>query len=240
MFAIPEEYGKSKRIALKDFIPQNLNAATKKRIRDCLKKATLLYQIEGERIPSVLNDTYNYRIIQFYDMEIVDLKKASFLAKTYQEIIKPPSVLRLHDGGREVYSFALKRLNKNDLTEIVVTDSFMTDPFQTVLPDRERELFIDTVSYGNIENISDKVSFYLEMYLKAYILTYQKAHSKAMDFLSSPLWYSQDRVKELHLLLKASVESREKLKKAVTAQEKMELNRRIKEAITGLDKLINL
>lgn len=35
----------------------------------------------GEDIPSLVNDEYNFQVIQFYDFELTDIKKAAFICK---------------------------------------------------------------------------------------------------------------------------------------------------------------
>lgn len=89
MFDLPDTYRVDVKVALKDFIPNDLKPNDKKRIKDAVKSVRLDYQIVGEEIPSVNNEEYHCQVIQFYDIEVANIKDANFLASTYQNLIKP-------------------------------------------------------------------------------------------------------------------------------------------------------
>ena len=82
MFDLPDTYKVDVKVALKDFIPNDLKPNDKKRIKDAVKSVRLDYQIAGEEIPSVNNEEYRCQVIQFYDIEVVNIKDANFLAST--------------------------------------------------------------------------------------------------------------------------------------------------------------
>lgn len=237
MFNLEEKYRIDKRIAVKDFVPKEVKPEVKKKIRESVQNVVLAYQIMGEEIPSIIDDTYHYEVIQFFDFELTDLKKAQFIATMYQGIIKSPCVIRLHDTVKEVYSVALKRLSQTDKTQIVVTDSLLTEPFQVMLPDYNRDELLETLSYSRIVNKENKVAFYLEIYVKSYILMNDKVYSKAKLFLSKPIWYDENKVRRIYALLKEVAGSKEKLLKVSTTSEKMKLNQEIRQKLAELDTL---
>ena len=105
MFDLPDIYRVDVAVALKEFIPSNLKPSDKKRIKDSVKSVRLEYQIAGEEIPSVNNEKYCCQVIQFYDVEVENIKDANFLAATYQSLIKPLCVIHMHDTKDEVYSW---------------------------------------------------------------------------------------------------------------------------------------
>ena len=237
MFNLPEKYKVGKKIPMKDLIPKEFKPDAKKKIKESVKGVTLNYQIVGEDIPSLVNDDYNFQVIQFYDFELTDIKKAAFIANLYQEIIKSPCVLRLHDNSNEAYSFALKRLNQNDRTQVVVTDKVVTSLYSAALPSSDKNTLLRELAYGNIKNHDNKGSFYFEIYLRAYILTNDKVYAGAKSFLSKPIWYSLSKQKEVYALLSAVASNKEKVQKAVTNSEKMKLNQEIRQTICELDKI---
>ena len=158
MFNIPEKYYIGKDIALKDFIPQNLKPNDKKKIRDCVNSARLEYQIVGEDIPSVNNEEYHCETIQFYDISVNDIKQSGYIAKTYQSIIKSLCIIRLHDIGKALYSFALKRLSQINEEQIIVTDSMLTDTYPTVLEHERKDELHKLLDYESIKNKTDKIN----------------------------------------------------------------------------------
>ena len=237
MFNLPEKYKVGKKIPMKDLIPKEFKPDVKKKIKENVKGVTLSYQIMGEDIPSLVNDEYNFQVIQFYDFELTDIKKAAFIANLYQEIIKSACVLRLHDASSEAYSFALKRLNQNDNTQIIVTDKVVTALYPTALPSSDKNTLLRELDYGNIKNHDNKGAFYFEIFLRAYILTNDKVYAGAKSFLSKPIWYSMSKLKEVYPLLCNLASNKEKVQKAVSNSEKMKLNQEIRQAISELDKI---
>lgn len=237
MFNLPEKYKVNKRIPMKDLIPKEFKPHVKKKIKETLKCVALSYQIMGEDIPSLVNDEYNFQVIQFYDFELADIKRAAFIANLYQEIIKSPCVLRLHDAASEAYSFALKRLNQNDNTQIVVTDKVLTTIYPAVLPSSAQNALLRELAFDNIKNHDNKGTFYFEIFLRAYILTNDKVYAGAKSLLSKPIWYSMSKLREAYSLLRNLAVNKDKVLKAATNGEKMKLNQEIRQTISELDKI---
>ena len=46
-----------------------------KKIKEYIKSVTLKYMINDEEIPSVEDEKYNFKVIQYFDFEITDIKK---------------------------------------------------------------------------------------------------------------------------------------------------------------------
>jgi len=237
MFNIPEKYKVNKKIPLKDLLSKEFKPNERQKLRDIIKKATLRYQISNEDIPSLVNELYRYQIIQFYDFEIKDIKKAKYVAKKYQELIKSPCVIRLFDSDNEIFSFALKRLNQLNSGEIIVTDLLITEAYKLALPDYNKKRFIETLYYENIINKENKLNYYQEVYVKAYILTNINLYSKATDFINSPIWYDSNKVLRLYSLFKRIAEEYENLNKTSINVEKMKINQNIRKSIEELDNL---
>jgi hypothetical protein len=237
MFNIPDQYKVDKKIPLKDLIPKELKPNERRKIKSILKKAVLKYQIVGEEIPSVHDDVYRYQVIQYYDFELEDIRKSSYIANVYQELIKSPCVIRLFDAKNEVFSLALKRLNQVNSAEVVVSDFLNTETYQLMLPDFHKKKLFELLNYENIINRENKVAFYQEMYLKAFILINSNLYSNAISFLDNPIWYDNNKVAKLYSLLKEIKSNYEKLKKTNVNAEKMKINQNIRTSIEALEKL---
>lgn len=236
MFNIPDRYKKEVDVALKDFVPKDLKPNDKKRIKDAIKSVKLVYQIAGEDIPSVVDENYRCQVIQFYDIELNDIKDANFLASTYQNLIKPFCVIRMYDAKDEVYSLAIKRLNQLEEREIVVEQSLITPKYILNVPDSTRNRFLGYVDFVQVKNKRDKVSMYKEWLYKAYMLQNEKAYASVDAILESDFWYNSNRTTQIVLKYKELVKQREGLKKATTNAERMKVNKSIKMAIQALDK----
>lgn len=120
MFNIPDAYKLDYQVNLKDFIPKVLKSKDKNRIKKAIKNVKLEYQIIGEEIPSLNDGIYHCEAIQFYDMEVENIKESNYLANIYQDIIKPLCVIHIYDAKDEIYSFAIKRLSQVNHNEMVI------------------------------------------------------------------------------------------------------------------------
>lgn len=235
MFDLPDVYRVEVNVALKDFIPKALKPNDKKRIKDAVKSVRLDYQITGEEIPSVNNEEYRCQVIQFYDIEVANIKDANFLASTYQNLIKPLCVIRIHDAKHEVYSMAIKRLSQTDNMQIVVEQSLLTDKYMLGIPDRHRDRFMEYMNYATVKNKIDKVQLYKEWFYKTYMIINEKAYIHVDKLLDGNAWYDSDRTARICWKYVELVTSRGKLKTAVTNAERMKLNKEIKIEIKAFD-----
>ena len=235
MFNIPEHYKIDKKLALKDFIPKDLTSDDKKRIKDTVKEARLMYQMAGEEIPSVINDEYRCQTIQFYDMELQNIKDAAYLSSVYQNLIKSLCVIRMHDSKDELFSLAVKRLNQTDATQIVVEYSILTEKYPIGLPDASRDRLLKYLDFVQIKNKTDKVNLYKEWYYKTYMLMNEKSYVNTEIILEGNGWYDSNRMELLYSYYKKLVDTRGMLGKAISNAERMSLNKEIKEAVRMLD-----
>ena len=65
-----------KNLILKEFKPDE-----KKKIKEYVKSVTLKYVINDEEIQSVEDDRYIFKVIQYFDFEISDIKKGRISCK---------------------------------------------------------------------------------------------------------------------------------------------------------------
>ena len=235
MFDIPDTYRVDVKVALKDFIPKDLKPNDKKRIKDAVKSVRLDYQIAGEEIPSVNNEEYRCQVIQFYDIEVANIKDANFLASTYQNLIKPLCVIHMHDTKDEVYSMAVKRLSQTDDMQIVLEQTLLTDKYMLGIPDSNRDRFMAYMNYSTVKNKINKVQLYKEWFYKAYMVVNEKAYIHTDKLLDGNIWYDSDRTARICQKYVELVTSRGKLKTAVTNAERMKINKEIKTEIQVLD-----
>lgn len=235
MFDLPDTYRVDVKVALKDFIPKDLKPNDKKRIKDAVKLVSLDYQIAGEEIPSVNNEEYRCQVIQFYDIEVANIKDANFLASTYQNLIKPLCVIHMHDTKDEVYSMALKRLSQTDDMQIVVEQTLLTDKYMLGIPDSNRDRFMAYMNYSTVKNKIDKVQLYKEWFYKAYMVVNEKAYIHTDKLLDGNIGYDSDRTARICQKYVELVTFRGKLKTAVTNAERMKINKEIKTEIQVLD-----
>jgi hypothetical protein len=232
MFKIDEKYLIDKEFKPSDFATKDLSRSDKKKIKETIKKATLKYQIKGEEIPSLIDETYNYQVIMFFEMELSNLKSANYINNLLQkEVIKAPCVFKFKDLSSCCYAFADKRLSMQEEKVIVIDSSFTTTPQPNNAQQDQRLL------YGNVKNKNNKRSFYTELMVKTYILDNSKLIQGLMTVFDTSLWYDERRKMDFFNQLKELQTMKLQQNKTVIAQEKVELNRNMKKLIDELKKL---
>lgn len=236
MFDLPDTYRIDVKVALKDFIPKDLKPNDRKRIKDVVKSVRLDYQIAGEEIPSVNNEEYRCQVIQFYNIEVANIKDANFLASTYQNLIKPLCVIRIHDRKHEVYSMTIKRLSQTDEMQIVVEQTLLTDKYILDIPDSNRDRLMTYMNYATVKNKINKVQLYKEWFYKAYMVVNEKAYIHTDKLLDGNAWYDSGRTARICQKYVELVTSRGKLRKVVTNAERMKINKEIKAEVQALDR----
>ena len=235
MFNIPDAYKLDYQVNLKDFIPKVLKSKDKNRIKKAIKNVKLEYQIIGEEIPSLNDGIYHCEAIQFYDMEVENIKEANYLANIYQDIIKPLCIIHIYDAKDEIYSFAIKRLSQVNHNEIVIEQSPLTDKYMIGIPDSARQRLLNYLNYNLLKNKTDKVQLYKEWYYKAYMVINEKEYSHTQRLLESDFWYDSSKTSRICQKYLQLIADRNRLNKAVTNMERMKINKEIKIQIQELD-----
>lgn len=238
MFNLDDKYKIGQKLLMKTLIPNELKPVDKKKIKENIKSCTFTYQIRGEEIPSIVNDEYNVEVIQFFDFEVTDVKKAVYLGNMYHDIIKPLCVLRFYDNAQEVYSFGLKRLNQNDNNQNIVTDNFITEPFLKRIISEDKKKFQEVLDFDNIIGTQNKQIFYQEMYIKAYILTNNKLYKNIEELLQrKDIWHNENKAVEVYSNLRKLELLKASLTKINNNREIIKVNKEIRGLIEGLSEV---
>ena len=235
MLNIPEKYKIELEVKLKDFIPKELNQNDKRRIKDVIKSVRMTYQIAGEEIPSLVNEEYRCQVIQFYEIELENVKDANFIANTYQSLIKPLCVIRLYDSKDEVFSFADKRLSQTEENQIVVEDVYLSQRYPYRLPGEGIGKFYEYLAFDKIKNNTDKLAFYREWMYKIYILENKAAFAEVELLLKNDAWYSAAHAITIYHKYVELVRARDEVTKAQTNTEKIKANKAVKIAKDSLN-----
>ena len=225
MFNIPDKYKVNQKVDTKLFIKKDLKQIEKKKLKESLKSVVLTHQLVGEEIPSIINKNYNCQVIMFLEVEIDNIKKASFIGEIIQQEIKPLCVIRLFDSSMERYYFAEKRLNMQDTSSIVIENKVITEESSIFFYDSWVEKLKDILDYNKIILRENKLFFYREMMTKAFIISDLKLNEK---LLNSSLWYSSTKVKNLLMYLKEIERLKLQLKKIKDTKAKVNINRELK------------
>lgn len=237
MFNLPEKYKINKKIAVKNFISKDLNADEKKKIKSILKNIILSYQLVGEEIPSVIDEHNNCQVIMFLDIEIDNIKNASYIANIIQPQLKCLAVLNIFDKNMQRYFFANKRLSMQDKNEIVIMEITSTKESSLYFYEKWRECLEENLDFHNIILKENKITFYKEMMAKAIIINNDDLNINKDKLLKSVIWYNTRKVQEVF----ESIKNLEKCKlQAKTIKETNERVMMNKEIIKINEEILNL
>jgi len=234
MINIPKQYQVNRKIALKTILSGGMKPAEKKRLRTCLKRVHLTHQIQGESIPSFIDELHRYEVIMFFNVQLDNIKKADSIAPIFQKLFKPPCIIRFYDKTGLVFSFADKRISKKDDKEILLQESVVTPPSSIQTLRGSECLLSKVLDFDKILNTVHKWGFYTEAMTKSFIATHSNLYSRMTEFLDKPLWYNNDEILDL---LKKMIELKSlnsHKKKAVKIKDKMILNSQIKNIMDEL------
>lgn len=228
MFGLDDKYKLNKKIDIKTFIKKEFNTSDKKRLKESLKNVTLVYQLVGEDIPSIINEEYNCQAILFFDIEINNIKNASFVGGIIQGEIKSLCIMKIHDKNTQRYYFAEKRLNLQDNNNVIIENIVITKESSIFFFDDWVERLEEYLKFSNIILKENKLFFYREMMTKAFIISELNFDLEGNKLLESNLWYNSRRVKEVLINLKEIEKLKLQLKKIKDVKEKVSVNKEIK------------
>lgn len=237
MFNLPEKYKINKKIATRNFISKGLNADEKKKIKSILKNVILAYQVSGEEIPSVIDENNNCQVIMYLNVEIDNIKNASYIANTIQPQLKCLAVLNIFDKNMQRYFFANKRLSLQDKNEIVITEITSTKESSLYFYEKWRVCLEENLSFQNIILKENKITFYKEMMTKAIIINNDDLNIKKDKLLKSVIWYNTRKVQEIFESIKNLEKCKLQAKAIKETSERVMMN---KEIIKINDEILNL
>ena len=238
MFGLDDKYKLNKKIDVKTFIKKDFNVSDKKRLKESLKNVTLVYQLVGEDIPSIINEEYNCQVILFLDIEINNIKNASFVGGIIQSEIKSLCIMKIHDKNTQRYYFAEKRLNLQDNNNVIIENIVITKESSIFFFDDWVERLEEYLKFSNIILKENKLFFYREMMTKAFIIIELNFDLEGNKLLESNLWYNSRKVKEVLINLKEIEKLKLQLKKIKDTKEKVSVNKKIKKLNEKIMRLV--
>lgn len=239
MLSLPEKFRKDASISKVTFVRgANLTGTEKKRFETSVEEIRLMYQIEGFDIPNLVNGEYNCQVIMFLRIKVKEMKQAGFIAKIVQKCINPLCVIEFTDGANSQYSFADKRLNKQNEKDIVIESEYLTDTLPLNYQNDLKTLFSLYIDYETILNRNNKHTYYVEMMTKAFLVFNQELYSGCVKFLDHKLWYDDVKVLKCFPLLKQLKTLKISVSKVKTISEKSVCNKQIKDTIKQLEELL--
>lgn len=236
----PDKYKVNKKYPKKLFL-DNKEIESKDRtfIKKHIVSVELVAQISGEDIPSVDNEDYKYKVIQYLEVELDDIKNAKDMGSIFQNIFKSPLIVKFYDkSGYYAHSYALKRISKVDSKEVVIIDYFITKKSDSFVDIETKELYDKFLAINKVLNNSNKVCLYYEVYIKAFIIENRKSINNFIDLLKSKVYYELENMNTLYDVLVRLIQCENNLNKTSIISEKIYVNNKKKVLSKEIIKLI--
>ena len=236
----PDKYKVNKKYPKKLFL-DNKEIESKDRtfIKKHIVSVELVAQISGEDIPSVDNEDYKYKVIQYLEVELDDIKNAKDMGSIFQNIFKSPLIVKFYDkSGYYAYSYALKRISKVDNKEVVIIEYFTTKKNDSFVDIETKELYDKFLAINKVLNNSNKVCLYYEVYIKAFIIENRKSINNFIDLLKSKVYYESENMNNLYEVLVRLIQCENNLNKTSIISEKIYVNNKKKILSEKIRKLI--
>ncbi len=227
---LPKEYECNQRITKEAIIKGLEDSKHKKIIRESVSKITLVGSINGEFIPSVLDNDFNVQVITFIDIIVKDKKHINELSRVLQKSIKNYVLIRFLYEDKQVISLALKKLNKNNEKEITIDTIITCDEIL-----QTDSLYLKYISYENILNKGNKILFYREIMIKCFLITNKDYYKNTENLINSNLWYKNNEVIEVYKLFSELVQQNKSKNKFKEQRKKVEVNNKIKGLMERLE-----
>ena len=227
----PDRYKTNKKYPKKLFLEnKDIEAKDRSFIKKHIISVELSHQIMGEDIQSVDNEDYKYKVIQYLEVEIDDVKNTKGMGEIFQSIFKSPLIVKFYDEkGYYIYSLALKRISKVNSNEIVITDIFSTKKLDYITNIDVKSLYDKYINLDSLLNQLNKVYLYYEIYIKTFIIDNRKVINCYKDLLDSKIYYDFNEMIGIHTALIGLIQCEDNIKKASTISEKIEINNKKKE-----------
>lgn len=238
MYNIPAKYKKESIINKDNFIPREETSQNKKKIRENLKRVRLKYQIDRD-IPSLINETYNIQVIMILEVELKSMKHIEYVNEVFQSLIKGYVIIKYICDDSIAWGYGYKRLNKQDISDIVLESSYTTEEFKEVFFFDNYLLYEKYLDYKNIKNKNDKLGFYIENMTKAFIITNKDKLQDFKTILDSNVFYSLNSTFKLHKIVEEIMDTKNRLKNINVTSEKIDLNKELVNLNKELEVIVN-
>ena len=206
-------------------LPEYLELKERKKLKEQIENIKVISQISDEDIPNFINEEYMYKTIMLIEIKVKEIKKLNSYIEILHRLFKAPTIIKITDiRCNYLYSFSLKRLNKNNTEDIITYDIINTEIYDELFSTYKFENFVN-----NILNQNNKYEYYYELMLKNYIEINKKYLSNEIlnKLSNSKIFYNIDKMVNLYTNLKELIKLYNEYEKSNILSQKIELKKEI-------------
>ena len=227
-FLVPDECLIERVVDVRRLSLGALKPAERRRFRECVEELRVVAVVSDAVLPRYERDEFLVQAVQVFAVRLSSLHSAPFVCGVLQRMTKTFSVVVASNGREEVFSFALKRLNRQDAGDVVVVNEFLTDSLICGEFSSGYRLMEEMCSWGHVVNMTSLFSWYVEVMVRCFIVFHRDLWSGMEGLLERKVWYNTEEVLCLFGLLQRLVMLYAERGRAVTAGEAVRVNGELK------------
>lgn len=236
MLGIPDECLVTRCVDVKRLPLGDMKPGERNRFRSVVRELKVTAVLTDKVLPAYRLEGHFVQAVQVFEVRVDSLRSAAFVCGVLQRMTKTLCVIFVRDDRQEQVSFALKRLNLQDASEIVVMDEFLSVPRVSGVAGSGWALMERFAGWESVVNMTSLYSWYLELMVKCYIITHRNVWSGMEGLLSSKVWYNSDEVLSMFSDLKRLVGLSEERGRSLSMGESVRLNGELREVYESLER----
>ena len=234
MLGIPDECLVKRSIDVKRLPLGDMKPGERNRFRSVVRELKVTAVLTDKVLPAYLLAGHSVQAVQVFEVRVDSLRSAPFVCGILQRMTKTLCIIFVRDDHQEQFSFALKRLNLQDASEVVVTEEFLSVPLSSGVPGNGARMMESFAKWEAVVNMTSLYSWYLELMVKCFVITYRNVWSGMEGLLSSKVWYNSDDVLLMFGVLQRLVALSEERSRSLSMGESMRLNGELREVYERL------
>ncbi|WP_048062079.1 DUF4391 domain-containing protein [Methanocorpusculum labreanum] len=236
MLGIPDECSVERNLDVKRLPLSEVKPGERNRFRDVVRELKVSAVLTDKVLPAYTTERCIVQAVQVFEVRVNSLRSAPFVCGVLQKMTKTLCIIFVRDDHQEQFSFALKRLNLQYASEVVVTDQFLSVPRVSGVSGNGMRLMEMYAGWGVVVNMTSLYSWYLELMVKCFVITHRKVWSGMEGLLSSKVWYNSDDVLSMFSDLKRLVGLSEERGRSLSMGESVRLNGELREVYERLER----
>ena len=234
MLGIPDECLVKRSIDVKRLPLGDMKPGERNRFRGLIRELKVTAVLTDKVLPAYLLAGHSVQAVQVFEVRVDSLRSAPFVCGILQRMTKTLCIIYVRDDHQEQFSFALKRLNMQDASEVVVTDEFLSVPRVSGVAGSGMRLMETYAGWDSVVNMTSLYSWYLELMVKCFVITHRNMWSGMEGLLSSKVWYNSDEVYSMFCVLQSLVALSEERGRSLSMGESVRLNGELREVYERL------
>ena len=234
MLGIPDECLVKRSIDVKRLPLGSMKPGERNRFRSAVRELKVTAVLTDKVLPAYLLAGHFVQAVQVFEVRVDSLRSAPFVCGILQRMTRTLCIIFVRDDRQEQFSFALKRLNLQDASEVVVTEEFLSVPLTSGVPGSGMRLMEKYAGWDSVVNMTSLYSWYLELMVKCFVITHRDVWSGMEGLLMSKVWYNSDEVFSMFCVLQRLTALSEERSRSLSMGESVRLNGELREVYERL------